>query len=233
MKDKEKLLTQPAAGRRAGLGEPALCSPLETQWRKEHLPHSYTGMERRGKAQGNPNPGLPCTAAGWQGQGSLGGSVRSPGAPRGPGSMAEPSDALPAAAPAALSQPAAPPGWSWKEDRSSFPATIFQVSGDCRRGREERGAGFVCLAQSYALKQITENAAEGSSKAEFGTDKSQGRLSPISDASHVFVFPFPILAFPINHRGSTMGLSLPRANGPERRRGADAPVHGDVETVRE
>lgn len=36
------------------------------------------------------------------------------------------------------------------------------------------GAGFVCLTQSYGLKQITENAAEGSSEAEFGTDKSRG-----------------------------------------------------------
>lgn len=29
-----------------------------------------------------------------------------------------------------------------------------------------------------------------------------------------------------------MGLSLPRANGPRRRRGADAPVHGALEPAR-
>lgn len=177
-------------------------NPLEMglQRRRKHLPHSYTGKEKREKAQGNPNPGAPLHGSGGgRARGGWGGSTRSPSVPRGPGSTAGPPEALPGAAPGALSQPAAPPGWSWKEDRPSFPSTIFQVSGDCRGGREERGAGFVCLAQSYALKQITENAAEGSSKAEFGTDKSRGRLGPISDAGHVFVFPFPILAFHINH----------------------------------
>lgn len=167
-------------------------------------------MEKRGGAQGNPQPGR----RGW---GAAGGAQGAAGR----------------LCPGARSQPATPPGWGWKEDQPSSPATTFQVAGDCRRGREERGAGFVCLAPSYAFQQITENAAEGSSRAEFGTDKSRGRLSPISDASHVFVFPFPILAVPINHPGSAVGLSLPRAKGPGRRRGADAPVHGDTEPARD
>lgn len=39
-----------------------------------------------------------------------------------------------------------------KEEQPSFPATTFQVSGDCWRGREERGAGFVCLARALRCK---------------------------------------------------------------------------------
>lgn len=157
------------------------------------------GMAKRGKAQGNPNPGLPCSAAGVAGPGEAGEGAR--GAPAFPGTQQHRGTVRGSAQRCSgrVGPACRTPGWSWKEDRSSFPATIFQVHGDCRRGREERGAGFVCLAQTYALKQITENAAEGSSKAEFGTDKSRGRLSLISDAGHVFVFPFPILAFPINH----------------------------------
>lgn len=111
------------------------------------------GDGKGGKAGGNPKSRLSCRAAGVAGPGRPGRELRSLSTPRGAGS----SRAI-----AALSRAAALPGWSWSEEQPSFPATTFQVSGDCRRGREERGAGFVCLAQPCAVKQITANAAEGS-----------------------------------------------------------------------
>lgn len=153
------------------------------------------GMEKSGEARGSPDPALPRRAAGVAGPGGRGGGARSPGAARGAAARRGRREALPGRIVPA--RPSA--GLGWTEEQPSFPATIFQATGGCGRGREERGAGFVCLAPSYAFKQITENAAEGSSRAEFGTDKSRGRRSPTSDASHVFVLPFPILAFPINH----------------------------------
>lgn len=141
-------------------------------------PRHGDGNERKGSRESRPWAPWAGRARGW------GGSTRSPSTPRGccPGLLRV---HCPSGRTARLeldgiilpSQPPSPKPWR------------------CRGGREERGAGFVYLAQSYALKQVTENAAEGGSKAEFGTDKSRGRPSPVSDASHVFVFPFPILAF--------------------------------------
>lgn len=62
IKDKEKLRAQPAAGHKAGHTESAWHSP---NWQRCSTTF-YTptwGWKRRGKARGNPNPGLPCPAA--------------------------------------------------------------------------------------------------------------------------------------------------------------------------
>lgn len=195
IKDKDKLQAQPAAGHKAGRNESAQRGPDCQRCSTTFYTPTWR-WKRRGKARGNPNPGLPCPAGRVAERGRLGWVCKELRCSQETQQCGGAAGGAPGTAPGALSQL---PGWSWKEDQLSFPATIFQVRGDCRRGREERGAGFVCLAQSYALKQITENAAEGSSKAEFSTDKSRGRPSPISDAGHVFAFPFPTLASPINH----------------------------------
>lgn len=110
------------------------------------------GDGKGGKAGENPDSRFSCTVTRVAGPGRPGRELRSLSTARG-AVVAEPSE---------HGQGSHAAGLGLKEEQLSLPASSARASGDCQRGREERGAGFVCLAQPCAVKQITANAAEGS-----------------------------------------------------------------------